>query len=206
LSDLHPLYDATDTDLSGFQRRGGKLILWHGWSDPHISPINTIAFLQAVRVQLGAAKADQMVRLFLFPGLYHCGGGDGTSQFDILTPLMAWVESGAAPHRIIAGHPAFDPMNGPPPGAPPGAPPMQDMGPPPMDDLPPPPITRTRPVFAYPTIAHWDGKGPVDQASSFGPGAPIAPDPASYDWDGAKFMTPGFHKLCEPVDGKLVCH
>ena len=206
LSDLHPLYDATDTDLSGFQSRGGKLILWHGWSDPHISPINTIAFLRAVRAQLGAEKADAFVRLFLFPGLYHCGGGDGTSQFDILTPLMAWVESGSAPDRIIAGHPAFDPMNGPPPGSPPGAPPMKDMGPPPMDDLPPPPVTRTRPVFAYPAIARWDGKGPVDQASSFAPGAPITPDPTSYDWDGAKFMTPGFHKLCEPVDGKLVCH
>jgi len=206
LKDLHPLYDATDTDLSGFQGRGGKLILWHGWSDPHISPINTIAFLHAVRAQLGGDKADQFVRLFLFPGLYHCGGGDGTSQFDILSPLMAWVERGEAPDRIIAGHPAFDPMNGPPPGSPPGAPQMKEMGPPPMEDLPPPQVTRTRPVFAYPMVAKYDGKGPVDQASSFGPGAPITADPASYDWDGATFMTPGFHKLCEPVDGKLVCH
>lgn len=205
LNDLHPLYDATDTDLSGFQSQGGKLILWHGWSDPHISPINTIAFLHALRSQLGAEKADNFVRLFLFPGLYHCGGGDGTSQFDILTPLMAWVEGGAAPVQIIAGHPAFDPMNGPPPGPPPGAPPMKDMGPPPMGELPPLPITRTRPVFAYPTIARWDGKGSVDEASSFGPAAPITPDPDSYDWDGARFMVPGFHKLCEAVDGKLVC-
>ena len=206
LNDLHPLYDATDTDLSGFQSQGGKLILWHGWSDPHISPINTIAFLHAVRSQLGAEKADTFVRLFLFPGLYHCGGGDGTSQFDILTPLMAWVEGGTAPDQIIAGHPAFDPMNGPPPGPPPGAPPMKDMGPPPMGELPPPPVTRTRPVFAYPTLAKWDGKGSPDQASSFGPAVPITPDPDSYDWDGGRFMAPGFHKLCEAVDGKLVCH
>ena len=118
---------------------------------------------------------------------------------------MAWVEGGAAPVQIIAGHPAFDPMNGPPPGPPPGAPPMKDMGPPPMGELPPLPITRTRPVFAYPTIARWDGKGSVDEASSFGPAAPITPDPDSYDWDGARFMVPGFHKLCEAVDGKLVC-
>ena len=89
-------------------------------------------------------------------------------------------------------------MMGPPPGA--------TGGPPSLDDLPPLPITRTRPVFAYPMVAKYDGKGPVDQASSFVAGAPISPDPASYDWDGAKFMTPGFHKLCEPVDGKLVCH
>ena len=215
LNDLHPLYDATNTDLSGFQARGGKLILWHGWSDPHISPINTIAFLHAVRAQLGAARADSFVRLFLFPGLYHCGGGDGTSQFDILTPLMDWVEGGAAPEKIIAGHPAFDPMAGPPPGPPPGAPPMpgmppmkdmKDMGPPPLDDLPPPPITRTRPVFAYPNIARWDGKGPVDQADSFVAAPPMVPDPTGYDWDGARFMAPGFHKLCEAVDGKLACH
>ena len=106
-------------------------------------------------------------------------------------------------------------MAGPPPGPPPGAPPMpgmppmkdmKDMGPPPLDDLPPPPITRTRPVFAYPNIARWDGKGPVDQADSFVAAPPMVPDPTGYDWDGARFMAPGFHKLCEAVDGKLACH
>ncbi len=145
LSALHPLYDATDTDLAPFEQHGGKLILWHGWSDPHISPINSIAYYTAVRKQLGGPVTDKFLRLFLFPGMYHCGGGDGFSQFDILTPLMAWVESGSAPERIVAAQvpemPMMPMMMGPPPGAgapgpgfklPPGGPggPLPPGGPP----------------------------------------------------------------------------
>jgi hypothetical protein len=98
---LHPLYDATETDLSPFAAKGGKLILWHGWSDPHISPLNTIAYRQGVIDAMGQGQADKMMRLFLFPGLYHCFGGDGLSQFDIVSPLMAWVEAGQAPERGV---------------------------------------------------------------------------------------------------------
>ena len=77
--------------------RGGRLILWHGWSDPHISPLNTIAYFNAVRATLGAEAADKAMRLFLCPGLYHCEGGEGFTKTDILTPLIAWVEEGKAP-------------------------------------------------------------------------------------------------------------
>ena len=96
---LHGLYDATNPDLHAFVGHGGKLLLWHGWADPHISPLNTIAYYQAVQQKLGA-NAGQSVRLFLFPGMGHCGGGEGPSQFDILTPLMAWVEQQHAPQQI----------------------------------------------------------------------------------------------------------
>jgi feruloyl esterase len=102
LSALHPLYDATDTDLRPLEKRGGKLILWHGWSDPHISPINTIAYYEGVEELLGPRRTRAFARLFLFPGVYHCSGGDGPSDFDILTPLMAWVEGGRAPEEIVA--------------------------------------------------------------------------------------------------------
>jgi feruloyl esterase len=100
LRPLHALYDATNPDLSAFAAGGGKLILWHGWSDPHISPINTIAYHEAVGAQLGVEKRATFERLYLVPGMYHCGGGEGPSRLDLLTPLMAWVEQGVAPGAV----------------------------------------------------------------------------------------------------------
>jgi feruloyl esterase len=124
------LYGATDPDLSAYFNRGGRLLLWHGWSDPHISPINSIAYYRAVEATLGADAARKGMRFYLFPGLYHCGGGDGLNQFDVLTPIMAWVESGKAPDTLKAAHAEQpDMMQGPPPsgtkmpqGMPQGAP------------------------------------------------------------------------------------
>jgi hypothetical protein len=101
LEPMHALYDATNPDLSPFVGRGGRLILWHGWSDPHISPLNSIAYYRAVRATLGAQAADDAVRLFLIPGLYHCEGGEGFTKTDILTPLIAWVEDGKAPDALL---------------------------------------------------------------------------------------------------------
>ena len=202
LQALHPLYDATDTDLSRFESRGGKLILWHGWSDPHISPINTIAYYQAVRRFLGAPRTARFLRLFLFPGMYHCSGGDGFGAFDVLTPLMSWVEGGAAPDRIIAGHVAIE--------VPPEPPPTNKAG----RMIPPPPaggphgmmpVTRTRPVFSYPAVPKYYGTGSIDEAASYVAGAPLNVEPAAYDWEGAMFMAPGFHKDCSMNEGRLVC-
>jgi feruloyl esterase len=102
LRPLHPLYDATDPDLSAFAARGGKLVLWHGWSDPHISPINTIAYHEAVERTMGKARAAEFERLYLLPGVYHCGGGEGPSLVDLLTPVMDWVERGAVPDAVVA--------------------------------------------------------------------------------------------------------
>ncbi len=220
LAALHPLYDATDTDLSGFERRGGKLILWHGWSDPHISPINTIAYYRGVREHVGAERSDGFMRLFLFPGLYHCGGGDGFASFDILSPLMAWVEHGAAPDHILASTARFNPPMGPPPGGPvgagmppPGMPPpgmrpgdMPEGMPPAAGDRGPPLPTRTRPIYAYPATAGYAGKGSVDAAASFVPRGPLYTEPTRYDWEGAAFMTPSFHKDCVVEHQDLVCH
>lgn len=202
LAALHPLYDATDTDLARFESRGGKLLLWHGWSDPHISPINTIAYYRAARAGLGDERADRSMRLFLFPGLYHCGGGDGFSVFDVLTPLMHWVESGVAPERIVAGQATFELPPGPPPGdhtagPPPGAPP----GPPPGAA----PVSRTRAIFAYPAVPKYIGTGSLDAAASYVAGAPLVTEPASYDWEGARFMAPDFHRECSVKGAELDC-
>jgi feruloyl esterase len=96
----HPLLDATQPDLQAFIQRGGKLILWHGWSDPHISPINTIAYHQALQATLGFGQTQAFARLYLLPGVAHCAGGEGPSVVDFLTPMMDWVERGREPDRI----------------------------------------------------------------------------------------------------------
>jgi feruloyl esterase len=99
---LHGLYDATDPDLSAFVTAGGKLILWHGLADPHISPLNTIAYYQALQRQLGIDKVNRFTRMFLFPGGDHCAGGEGPFEVDILSAIMDWVEHGQAPQLLIA--------------------------------------------------------------------------------------------------------
>jgi hypothetical protein len=198
LATLHPLYDATDPNLNAFLKSGGRLILWHGWSDPHISPINTIAFYHAVGQHLGAPTRDSFVRLFLFPGVYHCDGGDGFSQFDVLTPLMAWVESGTAPDKIVAAQVPERPR-GPPPGM---------MAPPANDPAPLPSLNaktlRSRPIYPYPSVAKYSGKGSADEAASFVAAPGLIVDPDGYAWEGADFYKPDSLKSYAVKDGKLV--
>lgn len=205
LSWAHKLYDATETDLSAFSAKGGKLIVWHGWSDPHISPLGTIAYRDAVVKTLGQGEADKMMRLFLIPGLYHCAGGDGFNQFDIVSPLMAWVEGGAAPDVVMAAH-VEQPAFGPPPGGRPMGPPPAGAGPgaapagaPSMGAASPPAPTRVRPVFAYPQVASYVGSGSIDAPESF-----VAKTPAvawaPRDAYAAALLAPRFHNDCT-VDG-----
>ncbi|WP_122689086.1 tannase/feruloyl esterase family alpha/beta hydrolase, partial [Pseudomonas viridiflava] len=102
LRPLHALYDATNPDLAPFASRGGKLILWHGWADPQVSPLNTLAYHEAVEAHMGKARTESFTRLYMLPGVYHCGRGEGPSEVDLLTPIMAWVEKGQAPGAIVA--------------------------------------------------------------------------------------------------------
>jgi hypothetical protein len=206
---LHPLYDATETDLGAFAAKGGKLIVWHGWSDPHISPLNTIAYRQGVIDTMGQAQAEKMLRLFLFPGLYHCFGGDGLSQFDILSPLMAWVEAGQAPNAVLAGKVDMPdlPMGPPPSGAgkggmpPPTGKDIREM--PPMN-LPPMTPTRLRPVFAFPQVASYTGSGSTDAPANFVAKTP-ASQPAPWNSYAASLIAPRFHQDCVAKDDQLVC-
>ena len=96
------IFDATNPDLSAYVARGGKLILWHGWADPDISPTSTLAYWAALHQTLGDARAEGFARLFMIPGLAHCRGGVGATTFDALSPLLRWVEEGAAPERLEA--------------------------------------------------------------------------------------------------------
>jgi len=87
-------------DISAFVQRGGKLLLWHGFNDPGPSPLSSIAYLEAVQEAVPASKDS--VRLFLAPGVLHCGGGAGPDRFDSLTAMEQWVEKGKAPASMIA--------------------------------------------------------------------------------------------------------
>ena len=73
--------DATNPDLTKFAARGGKLILYHGWNDPAISPWNAIAYYNEVQKTMGAEKAASFTRLYMLPGMEHCAGGPGPSAF-----------------------------------------------------------------------------------------------------------------------------
>lgn len=206
---MHPLYDATNPDLSRFAKAGHKLILWHGLSDQHISPLNTIAYHHAVEQLMGAQQTAAFERLFLFPGVQHCGGGEGLSGIDLLTPMLDWVEQGRAPEQIVAhtaaprkGPGSFGaPLAGGPPGGPagaargasPGMPPQgMPPGPPPgaMPEAPAAPtLQQSRPVYAYPYLAVYNGSGDRNVASSYR----RSEQPARYeipDWLGADFFKP----------------
>jgi len=97
--------NSTDADLKEFERRGGKLILYHGWSDAAIPPFSTIDYYQSVVKKLGAKDTGSFVRLYMAPGMQHCGGGPGPNSFDMGKPIEAWVEEGTAPGAIVATRP-----------------------------------------------------------------------------------------------------
>jgi len=217
---LHALYDATDPDLSGFAKSGGKLILWHGLADPHISPLNTIAYYTAMTGVMGDAEVQKFARLYLFPGGYHCGGGEGPFSFDLMSVIMAWVERGSAPSAIVASHQPEAPrgpiagvpggMTGPPSGmsGPPSgitSPPQGMTGPPPDMGGNPTKADRTRPVYPYPLTAVYLGSGSVDEAKNFGLG-PAKPAPAAdLQWLGAAFYTPHFEVWCTGNGATMIC-
>ncbi len=92
--------NALDPDLKPFFAHGGKIVQYHGWSDPQISPRNSVEYYRSVVAKLGTV--DDSYRLFMVPGMAHCGGGEGATAFDALPALEQWVENGKAPDRIVA--------------------------------------------------------------------------------------------------------
>jgi feruloyl esterase len=99
------VFDATNPDLAAFAARGGRLIVWHGWSDQDISPFSTLAWWAALHRTLGEARVAGFARLFMVPGLAHCQGGQGPVALDTLTPMLRWVEEGSAPAQLVANGP-----------------------------------------------------------------------------------------------------
>ncbi len=134
--------NATDPDLAEFFRHGGKLLLYHGWSDPAIAPENTVNYYKSVLRSMGGAETVRnSIRLFMAPGMGHCWGGDGPFDFSTTNAIEQWVEKGIAPDRLIAAH---FPNGG-------------DSGKP----------DRTRPLCPYPQVAKYKGSGSIDVTASF---------------------------------------
>ena len=100
-SKLGALFNAINPDLNPFKSRGGKLIQYHGWSDPDITPLNSINYYESVRKTMGA-DVPAFYRLFMVPGMQHCNGGPGATTFDMLPSLDAWATTGTAPETVIA--------------------------------------------------------------------------------------------------------
>ena len=128
---------ASSTDLSAYQRRGGKLVIVHGASDPVFSINDTIGWWNQMNQANGGRAAD-FVRLFAVPGMNHCSGGPATDRFDAFTALVNWVEKGAAPEKIIAAASPASPWPG-----------------------------RTRPLCPYPSQPRYNGTGNMEDAASF---------------------------------------
>ena len=149
------MLNATDPDLKKFKDRGGKLILYHGWSDAAIPPVNAIDYYESVVSKMGASSSSGFVRLYMAPGMQHCGGGPGPNffwstnttsrgdaQHDMEAAIEKWVEEGAAPGPIVATKfkTGANISSG---------------------------VERTRPLCPYPQTARWNGSGSLDDAASF---------------------------------------
>jgi Tannase and feruloyl esterase len=108
LADIQPLVDSVSTNLTTFSSHGGKLIFYHGDSDPWFSPLDTFAYYKDMAAANGGLDAVSRWSQFYFvPGMSHCGGGQSLDQFDLLTAIVNWVEKGTAPTSAIATGRAF---------------------------------------------------------------------------------------------------
>ncbi|MEE2964986.1 MAG: tannase/feruloyl esterase family alpha/beta hydrolase [Acidobacteriota bacterium] len=136
------MLDAMDPDLSAFQARGGKMITHFGWADTALNPMMGVNYYEDVRATMGEEATTDFYRFFTVPGMFHCGGGLGTDTFDVMTPLVNWVEGGTPPDTIPASR-----VEG-------GA------------------VTRTRPLCPYPQIVRYAGSGSINDASNFACVAP----------------------------------
>jgi hypothetical protein len=140
-----PMMASDNPDLSAFRKRGGKIIMHHGWADPLIMPQGSVRYYEAVKATMGADKANDFIRLFMVPGMGHCGGSTGKSPgtIDWLGALTAWSEAKAGtgdakgPDTLPATHATG------------GA------------------VDRSRPLCNYPKVARWNGSGSTDDAANF---------------------------------------
>ncbi|MCB5362307.1 tannase/feruloyl esterase family alpha/beta hydrolase [Pusillimonas sp. CC-YST705] len=154
IDEVGPVVSTSDPDLSQFKARGGKLIMWHGWTDFGIQPQGTIRYYESIQQTMGKEATAEFVNLYMAPGVGHCNGGDGPNLFgqaadqesaaeqtaknNMFRALMDWSEKGVQPAEIIATKQAEDQS-----------------------------VTRTRPLCTYPLVARHTGNGSTDDAANF---------------------------------------
>lgn len=137
------------TNLSAVKSRGAKILVYHGQSDPIFSVNDTAALFDGLAAA-NSGDASNFARFFRVPGMGHCSGGPATDQFDMLTPLVAWVEQGQAPDSVVASARGAGNAGGVNPDVPATW-----------------AANRTRPLCAYPKVARYNGTGSLELASSF---------------------------------------
>jgi hypothetical protein len=130
------LADAKNPDLSKFKKRGGKLLMTYGWSDTILQPMMGVNYYEQAMAKNGKDTPD-FFRLFMVPGMAHCGGGTGPDRHDAMTAIINWVEKGQAPSSMVASRVVNNE------------------------------VVRTRPLCAYPQVARYTGTGSIDDAANF---------------------------------------
>jgi hypothetical protein len=135
---FHDVIGTDDPNLERFRKHGGKMIIWHGEADPLIFPRGTVNYFDRVLAANGGAQeVKQFARLFLAPGVGHCGGGEGPNPVGVFDALVNWVEKGVAPDTVPATRRRQDGT------------------------------VVARPLCAYPETARWMGNGSPDDAANF---------------------------------------
>src|SRR5579864_2240887 len=128
--------DAKNPDLSKFHKRGGKLLMTYGWADSILQPMAGVNYYEQAATKNGPATSD-FFRLFMVPGMAHCGGGIGPDRNDPMTAMIDWVEKDKAPASMVASRV--------------------------VDNK----VVRTRPLCPYPQVARYSGQGSIDEAANF---------------------------------------
>jgi hypothetical protein len=127
--------DATQTDYTEFKKRKGKMIMYHGWNDPALNAFETIKHYEDAEQK--DKDIQSHIRLFLLPGVLHCGGGQGPDDVDWVKLIRDWVEKNTAPERVVLSKKENNK------------------------------VVMTRPVFPYPKVAVYSGKGDTNLEKNF---------------------------------------